>query len=157
MKEYKTLKGEAYNIESLSKKERAVLEEVYSYFEKNPDWPEFSTYWKDKLMERLQDKTREEIVTLSIFRICQDLSSRLGIRQGYIREEDYRDKLLEIIDGNFRSRYEFCKKVGIDEGFLSKVLRNQRSLSLDNLIRILGKIGYEIEFKERKSEHLVFH
>ena len=38
-----------------------------------------------------------------------------------------------------------------DEGFLSKVLRNQRSLSLDNLIRILEKIGYEIEFKKKEK------
>jgi len=89
---------------------------------------------------------------MPIFRICQDLSSRLGIKQGYIRKDDYRDKLLEIIDSNFRSRYEFCKKVGIDEGFLSKVLRNQRSLSLDNLLRILGAVGYEIEFKKKKEK-----
>lgn len=152
MKEYKTLKDEAYNIQSLSREEKAVYEKVYSLFEKNPDWPEFSTYWKDKLMEEFKNKGTEEIVSLPIFRICQDLSSRLGIKQGYIREVDYRDKLLEIIDRNFRSRYEFCRKVGIDEGFLSKILRNQRSLSLDNLTRILEKIGYEIEFKKREEK-----
>jgi len=34
--------------------------QAYLHFEKNPDWPEFSTYWKHKFMERFQDKTREE-------------------------------------------------------------------------------------------------
>lgn len=151
MKEYKTLNGEVYNIDSLSKKERVVYEEAQSYFKKNPDWPDFSTYWKDRIMEKLRGKTRKEIVSLPIFRICQDLSSRLGIKQGYVREEDYRDKLLEIIDRNFRSRYEFCKKVGIDEGFLSKVLRNKRDFSLDNLTRVLEKTGYEIEFRKKEK------
>ena len=152
MREYRTLKNEVYNLDSLSEKEKKIYQEVHSYLEKNPDWTEFSTYWKDKLLEEFKDKRVEEIANLPIFRICQDLSSRLGIKQGYIRKDDYRDKLLEIIDSNFRSRYEFCKKMGIDEGFLSKVLRNQRSLSLDNLLRILGAVGYEIEFKKKKEK-----
>jgi len=83
MKEYRTLKDEVYNLDSLSEKEKKIYQEVHSYLKKNPNWTEFSTYWKDKLLEEFKDKRVEEIANLPIFRICQDLSSRLGIKQGY--------------------------------------------------------------------------
>jgi len=37
MREYRTLKNEVYNLDSLSEKEKKIYQEVHSYLEKNPD------------------------------------------------------------------------------------------------------------------------
>lgn len=56
----------------------------------------------------------------------------------------WRDQLDLIIKKKFKSRYAFCKEVGLDQGFLSNVLKKKKGLSIENLSEILDKIGYKI-------------
>lgn len=95
--------------------------------------------------------SKEAITKTPLYKICQDMESRLGIEEGYIRQPDYRDLLAKIIHENFSSRYQFCKTTGIDEAFLSNVLSRKKGFSIENLIKILDKIGYEIEIKKKSA------
>ncbi len=87
----------------------------------------------DQLQPQL---TRKDITETPIFKICEDLDARLAINQGYTRPSDYRDELQMIIEQKFPSRYAFCQTIGLDEGYLSRVLnkRQPKYLSKSNLI-----------------------
>ena len=70
-------------------------------------------------------------------RICQDLEARLGIEQGKVSPPDYRDYLADLIDSQFGSRQEFCKRTGVDPGQLSRVFGGRADLSIRALQSVL--------------------
>lgn len=151
---YKTLNGEVFNLDELPAKLKALYSEVKSFYDTNADWTEFANLWTAKIRESFSDKQRSEVVEEPIYKICQDLESRLGIRQGYTREPDYRDLLADIISLHYGSRYRFCKEIGVDEGYLSSVLNKKRNLSLKKLQDILNKTNYRIAFIEKVKEEV---
>lgn len=150
--EYVTLDQEIFNISELPEAQKALYEEVFESFKQRPQWPEFQNLWLLKINNLLRNTlSRSEIIKTPIYKICQDMDSRLGIEQGFMRQADYRDILAKIIYENYSSRYKFCKAVGIDEAFLSNVLNKKKSFSIENLEKILAKIGYEIEIKKKTA------
>ncbi len=152
MKLYKTLGGEVFNLDELPAELKAVYSEVKSFYDVNVDWTEFANLWMSKIRKPFSDKEPSAVVEEPIYKICQDLGSRLGIRQGYTREPDYRDLLADIISLHFGSRYRFCKEMGIDEGYLSSVLNKKKNLSLEKLQGILNRTNYRIAFIEKVRE-----
>lgn len=60
---------------------------------------------------------------------------------------DWREALKSIIEKKYKSRYKFCKAVNFDQGYLSNILNGKRSLSIDNLLKILDALGYEMFFR----------
>ena len=80
------------------------------------------------------------------------MDSRLGIKQGYTREPDYRDLLDDAISMHFQSRYQFCKLMGVDEGDLSSILQKKKNFSVKRLQDILDKMNYRIALVERLKE-----
>jgi len=121
---------------------KAVYDEVKWVFQqKKLPWPSFTNFWIGKL-RALGGITPEE----PIWKICQDMDSRIGIQQELTREPTWRDLLEKVIDDLFTSRYAFCKATGVDQGFLSGVLHGKRNLSLPKLIEILAKINLRIAF-----------
>ena len=108
--------------------------------------------WFAKIRRAFKDEKPSVVVQAPIYRICQDLDSRLGLKQGYAREPDYRDLLTDIIATHFRSQSEFSKTVGIDRGYLSSVLAKKKHLSMEKLEEILCKTSYQIAFIERPEE-----
>ena len=83
--EYVTLDNEVYDIGNLSSEEKQVLSEARKYFDKNPDWNEFANYWLELVTAVSKDMSKEEIVQSPLYKICQDLEARLGIKQGYVK------------------------------------------------------------------------
>ena len=96
--------------------------------------------------------SRKDITETPLFKICEDMDARLAINQGYTRPGDYRDALQSIIEQKFPSRYAFCQTVGLDEGYLSRVLNKRQHISMKKLAYILDALGYEVTIRE-KTDH----
>ena len=149
---YKTLNGEVFDLNKLTKREREIYSEVKAFYNLNTDWTEFSNLWITKIREAFSSTNPSLVTKKNIYRICQDLESRLGVRQGYTREIDYRDLLADIINIHFKSRYQFCNKLAFDQGYLSSVLNRKKHISMNKLQEALDKINYRIAFVEKGRE-----
>jgi hypothetical protein len=149
MKTYRTLKHEIYDLDALPPDQQSMYEAVWEFYQQGPDWDTFTAFWLAHI-ERLQPQlTRQEITETPIFKICEDLDARLAINQGYTRPSDYRDELQMIIEQKFPSRYAFCQTIGLDEGYLSRVLNKRQHISMKKLAHILDAIGYEVTIREK--------
>lgn len=151
---YKTLNGTVFNLDELPAELKTVYREVKSLYDTNVDWTEFTNLWISKIREVFSDREPSVIVEEPLYKICQDIESRLGIRQGYTREPDYRDLLADIISLHYKSRYQFCREIGVDEGYLSSVLNKKKNLSLEKLQEILNRTNYRIAFIEKARERV---
>jgi len=88
MKTYKTLTDEELSLNDLTIDQQGVLERVQECFNKKPSWVTFSSFWMQEVARLAKNGNRKEVADSVLFRICQDLESRLGIDQGYTREAD---------------------------------------------------------------------
>ena len=152
MNMYKTLNSEFLNLDELTKEEKAIYNQVKSLYDTGREWSEFKNAWIGKVMAISKDIPSAEVVEQPIYKICQDLDSRLGIKQGYTREPDYRDLLDDVISIHFQSRYQFCKLMDVDEGDLSRILQKKKDFSVKRLQDILDKMNYRIALVERLKE-----
>jgi hypothetical protein len=80
----------------------------------------------------------------AVYRIAQDLGSRLGIAAGLVRAPDYRGDLEELIRRKYPTRRAFCEATGLSEQMLSHVLAGRKQLSLGALTKALERIGYRL-------------
>ena len=152
MKTYQTLKQEIYDLDALPPDQQSMYEVVWDVYQQEPAWDTFTAFWLAQV-DRLQPQfTRKDITETPIFKICEDLDARLAINQGYTRPSDYRDELQMIIEQKFPSRYAFCQTIGLDEGYLSRVLNKRQHISMKKLAHILDAIGYEVTIRE-KTDH----
>ena len=152
MKQYQTLKQEMYDLDALPPEQHSIYEAVWDVYQQKPDWDTFTAFWLAQV-ERLHPQcTRKDITETPIFKICEDLDARLAINQGYTRPSDYRDELQRIIEQQFPSRYAFCQRIGLDEGYLSRVLNKRQHISMKKLAHILDALGYEVTIRE-KMDH----
>jgi len=147
---YETLENEKFDIKDLSNQEYEFLKKITKYYSEKPDWNVFSNYWLREGQKVWGPTPKREVVDLPIFRICQDLEARLGIEQGKTRLPDYRDELEALIDEEFGSHYQFCKKAGIAQDTLSRILNKRREPSLHLLQIILEALGYKISFQKKR-------
>ena len=64
--------------------------------------------------------------------------------------KDYREKLLDLLgelhEAEGVTRYRISKRSGISEQTISNVMHKRRNLSIEALEKLLGSIGYEIQF-----------
>jgi hypothetical protein len=144
MKIYKPLNGEEFDLDALPSNHQEIWRDVEKEFNKSPGWNDFSNFWRGRMTSLVRNGNRSQVAAAPIFKICQDLESRLGIEQGYIKKGDYRDSLEMLIDREFPSRYAFCKKAEIDEAFLSHVLKKKRNLSIAKLQEVMENAGYSV-------------
>src|SRR5207247_4226493 len=97
----------------------------------HPDWCDFDNYRWRAIAEFYDARgvprkvSRESVV----YRVAQDLSSRLGLAGGLIRPDDYQGELEELIREKFPSRRAFCEATGLSEDMLSHVLAGRQELS----------------------------
>lgn len=152
-KEHKKMNGDAVDIDALPREQKEIYHRVRRFYDQRPDCNQFSAFWIREMTElenkmahptmRAVDRRtlRNRITNWSIWRICEDLTSRLAIEQGVERARDYVDDLAELIDGKYPSRYAFCNAVGLDEGYLSRVLNRKQRISLRKLERILEALS----------------
>jgi len=128
---YRTITGRQFDVAGLNDKERKLLAAALDRYQKKPEWSKFASWWMREFdASGLADDS-------PIWRICQDLEARLGISQGKVALPDYRDYLADLIEEKYGTRYKFCKEVGLDQGYLSRVLAGQAGLSLESLAKFL--------------------
>ena len=149
MKKYQTLKQEIYDLDALPPEQQSVYEEVWNFYQQAPDWDTFTAVWLAQIDRLYPQLSRKDITETPLFKICEDLDARLAINQGYTRPSDYRDELQRIIKQKFPSRYAFCQTIGLDEGYLSRVLNKRQHISMKKLAQILDAIGYEVTIQEK--------
>jgi hypothetical protein len=128
---YETITGRQLVLTKLSKAERQFLAAVGKKYKSGPEWTRFAAWWYG---EYVRSGLKAESIA---FRICQDLEARLGIDQGKVSPPDYRDYLADLIDNQFGSRQEFCKRTGVDPGQLSRVFGGRADLSIRALQNVL--------------------
>jgi transcriptional regulator with XRE-family HTH domain len=147
---YTTLTGRRYDLARLTPAERLFLAAAYRLFRQRPGWDEFSRDWVS-LGKEILWKGAAIPVGQPIYRMCQDLASRLGIAEGRLARPDYRDRLADLIEERFGSRYRFCKQAGIDQGHLSRVLAGRSDLSSRALLGLLEALGVEFATVDREE------
>jgi hypothetical protein len=141
---YVDLKGREISLTELDKEERALLARLRRRARTQPDWTDFRNYWTREVAAFYDARglSRRQSRETVVYRIAQDLSSRLGIAAGLVRAPDYRDELEELIRERFPSRRAFCEATGLSEDMLSHVLAGRKDFALDTLTEALAKIGY---------------
>lgn len=141
---YIDLDGHEISLADLDDEERRLVGRLRRRAKSHPDWNDFEYYWTRVVGEFYDARglSRKEARQTSVYRIAQDLGSRLGIAAGLVRPADYRDDLEELIRTRFRTRREFCEATGISEDMLSHVLAGRKHLAIDTLEAALARIGY---------------
>ena len=142
---YVDLKGRSYSLADLDPRERIVMRELMANSSRR-DWSAFRNYWISRVDEFYSARglSRREIQRSLLYRIGQDLGSRLAVASGVARAPDYRDELEQIIRSGFRTRRDFCKATGLSEDMLSHVLSRRKHLAVDTLAAALDRIGYAL-------------
>jgi hypothetical protein len=152
---YVDLDGNEICLGHLDAEERKLLARIRRRARTNPDWCDFDHYWLCAVAQFYDARgVPRKVTTRSpVYRVAQDLSSRLGIAAGLIRPDDYRNELEDLIGEKFPSRRAFCKATGISEDMLSHVLAGRKDLSLEALTAALARIGYRLRIVPA-PEHL---
>jgi hypothetical protein len=154
---YIDLDGDVIPLEGLDASERKLLSRVQTFAATEPSWDEFDNFYIREVARFYDTRKlpRAKLVKSPIFLIGKDLSSRIALAAGKVREGD---DLEWLIRDNFKSQREFCKATGLAEDMLSHVLAGRKHLAIDTLEAALAKIGYrlrvvklpEIEAKAQK-------
>lgn len=153
---YEDLFGRRWSLSPLTPRERRFLRSLVKRVNAGVSWPDLSGSWRLTLLDLYHGRSRKDVVGLPLYAVCQDIESRVGIDQGFFRQRDYRDDLAEMIRDKFPSRYRFAKQAGIDEAFLSRVVRKKAHLSVDKLDSALAPLGYRVALV-RSSEAAAAH
>jgi hypothetical protein len=140
------LDGHEIALDALDGEERQLIARLRRRARTNPDWYDFGGYYMRAVADFYDARgvNRKTMVRGAVFRIAQDLSSRLGIATGLVRMEDYRDELEDLIRDKYPSRRAFCQGTGLSEDMLSHVLAGRKDLSLAALTKALERIGYRL-------------
>ena len=142
---YVDLKGRSHSLAELDSRERSLIGELKLNAARQ-DWNGFSNFWMTRVHEfySVCGLSRRQIQESLVYRVGQDLASRLAVSAGLARAPDYRDELEEIIRLSFRTRRDFCKATGLSEDMLSHVLSRRKHLAVDTLAAALDRIGYAL-------------
>jgi hypothetical protein len=144
-KGYIDLKGQSLSLADLDDDERALIREL-SDFANGHNWNDYSNFWMPKVGEFYAKRglSRPQTLRTTVYRVAQDLGSRLAVAEGMAHPPDYRDDLAKLIRTRYRTRREFCEATGLSEDMLSHVLAKRKHLAIDTLAAALGRIGYAL-------------
>jgi hypothetical protein len=143
---YVDLDGNAIALDGLDGAERQLIARLRRRARTHPDWYDFGNYYLRAVAEFCDAHhiSRKAATRTAVFRIAQDLSSRLGLAAGHIRPDDYLSDLEDLARRKFPSQRAFCDATGIAPDMLSHVLAGRKELSLGALTRALERIGYRL-------------
>ncbi|MGH8543401.1 MAG: hypothetical protein ACREX3_07185 [Gammaproteobacteria bacterium] len=150
---YVDLKGREFSLAQLDADERRLLKSVKQRADRAPPWHEFVNFWMKLVGEFYHDRglSRSKVRHTDLYRIAQDLGSRLAVAQGLARIPDYRDEIEQLIRARFKTRREFCEATGLSEDMLSHVLARRKHIALDRLNEALARIGYILRIVPQDS------
>lgn len=151
--DYVNLKGDFICVADLTDAEQKFVAKLKRQAKQHPDWNEFWNFWTHGVADFYKDSglTRKQIRETGVYRIAQDLGSRLAIQAGVARAPDYRDELNALIRSRFQTRREFCQATGLTEDMLSHVLAGRKHLAIDTLAEALSRIGFSLRIVPVKS------
>ena len=143
---YVDLDGRELCLEHLDAEERKLLARIRRRARANADWDAFDNYWTNAVPAVYERRglERKDVSGTLLWRIAQDLSSRLGIAAGLVRPDDYQGDLEDLVREKFGSQRAFCKATGLSPAMLSHVLAGRKDLSLAKLSAALERIGYRL-------------
>jgi hypothetical protein len=143
---YVDLDGREICLGHLDAEEKRLLARIRRRARTHPNWNDFDNYWVRAVGEFYDARgvPRKVSRESTVYRVAQDLSSRLGIAAGLIRPDDYRSELEELIGEQFPSERAFCKAAGIDEETLNAFLAGRKELPLEVLNEALERVGYRL-------------
>jgi hypothetical protein len=138
---------ESPGLASLDAGERRLVARLRRRARTHPDWCDFKNYWMAAVAAFYDARglSRAASRRTAVYRIAQDLGSRLAVAAGLARPPDYRDQLEQLIRDRFPSRRAFCQAAGLSEDMLSHVLARRKDLSLETLARALERVGYRLQ------------
>ena len=140
---YVDLKGERISLDALGEDERKLVSRLKRRAKSHSDWNDFENYWTHAVADFYDRRgmSRSASRRTAVYRIAQDLGSRIAVSQGLAQPPDYRDELDELIRRRFATRRDFCRATGISEDMLSHVLARRKHLAIDTLVDALSRIG----------------
>jgi hypothetical protein len=143
---YMNLYGQEIPVSGMDAEERRLLARLRRRCRTHADWADFNGYWMREVAALYDERglTRTQTRQKPIYRIAQDLCSRLGIAVGLVRPPDYRTEVEELIRLKFQTRRAFCQATGLSEDMLSHFLAGRKDMSLASLGDALARIGYRI-------------
>ena len=143
---YLDLKGREISLADLTASERSLIADMKAAAKKAADWSAFSNLWMVRIADCYADQnlTRPQIRKTVVYRVCQDLDSRLAVSQGLARQPDYRDELAVLIEQRFETRRAFCEATGLSEDMLSHVFAGRKHLAINTLEESLHRIGFSL-------------
>lgn len=155
LEQYVDLKGQAIPLTGLDAEERGLLAALIRKAEAKPGWDAFTNEWRSAVAKLYDGRgvPRAESRRGAVYRMAQDLASRMAIAEGKARAPDYRDELEELIRERFPTRRAFCEATGLSEDMLSHVLARRKHLALDTLAEALDRIGVDIRLVPREPAH----
>ncbi len=151
--DYVNLKGDFICVADLTDVEQKFVAKLKRQAKQHPDWNEFWNFWTHGVADFYKESglTRKQIRETGVYRIAQDLGSRLAIQAGVARAPDYRDELDALIRSRFQTRREFCQATGLTEDMLSHVLAGRKHLAIETLSEALQKIGFSLRIVPVKA------
>jgi len=153
---YTDLRGRMIILADLDDEEQKLFRRLKRRATTHRDWNDFENYWTKAVGNFYLGRglSRKEVTQTALWKIAQDLGSRIGIEQGLVRVPDYRGELSALIREKFKTRREFCKATGISEDMLSHVLARRKHLAIDTLEEALGKIGCTLRIVPLPTEFI---
>ncbi len=151
--DYVNLKGDFISVAELTDAEQKFVAKLKRQAKQLGDWNEYENYWTREVADFYKDSglTRKQIRETGVYRIAQDLGSRLAVEAGIARIPDYRDELNELIRSRFQTRRAFCQATGLTEDMLSHVLAGRKHLAIETLAGALSRIGFSLRIVPVKS------
>jgi len=61
------------------------------------------------------------------------------------------DQVIRAIEESGITRYELAKRTGVSESALSRLVRGERSISVETLERLAEELGLELRISKKKS------
>ncbi|MBO0698851.1 MAG: hypothetical protein J2P46_10685 [Zavarzinella sp.] len=144
---YTTLNGEVFSLADLDRGERRLVNDLIARQRSVSEWTEYANYYMRAVGDfyRPRGLTGRAVTSLPVWKIAQDLKSRLMVRAGEALPPDYRDKLGALIRSDFPTQKAFCEATGLSEDLVSHVLARRKHLAIDTLSDALKRIGYQLQ------------
>lgn len=149
---YFDLRGQMIDTSSLDDEERQLVDELLQFSKDHSDarTAEYENFWIRRVGDfyLARGLSRRDVTRTIVWRIAQDLNSRLMIAAGLAKRRDYRDELENLILMKYKSRRAFCEATGLSEDMLSHVLAKRKDFGIHTLADALAKIGYGIHITQ---------
>ena len=152
---YVDLHGVRYSLTHLDADEHDLIEELRQFSRDHPESSAFRNHFMGVVggFYEQRGRSRHDVTQTVMWRIAQDIGSRLMVAEGSARAPSLREELVDLIESQFSSRREFCQATGLSEDMLSHVLAGRKNLSIGALTDALAKVGYTIHITPLPEVH----